>query len=199
MSVQVDSQSIKKPATRPRKITASLNFIDLSSVPAGEKPSTYLPAADGSVKPPNFQSAPYDVTITDLRSVDVSSFTLDKNGFEIVKGASAVKGDEFWDQERREKVYLPEVEDIVKKATGATRTKVFDVVIRSPTRGNQQAIPRVHGDYTTRSGAGRLIEHMPPQDIDRLLKGRFAVINLWRPIVTAIDTPLAIADATTSP
>ncbi|KAJ3316751.1 hypothetical protein HDU93_004284 [Gonapodya sp. JEL0774] len=40
---------------------------------------------------------------------------------------------------------------------------------------------------------------MPPQDIDRLLKGRFAVINLWRPIVTAIDTPLAIADATTSP
>ncbi|KAJ3305475.1 hypothetical protein HDU93_006300, partial [Gonapodya sp. JEL0774] len=40
---------------------------------------------------------------------------------------------------------------------------------------------------------------MPPQDVDRLLQGRFAVINLWRPIVTAIDTPLALADYTTSP
>ncbi|KAJ3316750.1 hypothetical protein HDU93_004283, partial [Gonapodya sp. JEL0774] len=118
MSVQIDSQSHKKPATRPRKITASLNFIDLSSVPAGEKPSTYFPASDGSVKPPNFQHAPHDVSITDLRSVDVDSFTLDKNGFQVVKGASVVKGDEFWDKEKLEKVYLPEVEAIVKKATG---------------------------------------------------------------------------------
>ncbi|KXS21814.1 hypothetical protein M427DRAFT_40635 [Gonapodya prolifera JEL478] len=183
--------------TSLRSVTAALNFVDLASVPEGERPTTYFPDQNGNIRPQNFANERRDVVITDLRSAG-KEFKLDRNGFELLHHKSAIQGDEFYDEEKLKKVYLPEVEEVIKKVTGASRTKVFDSIIRSP-RSTFKAIDRVHGDYTTKSGAGRLIEHIPEADSERLLNGRFAIINLWRPIRTVVDAPLAVADAITSP
>ncbi|KXS15590.1 hypothetical protein M427DRAFT_32275 [Gonapodya prolifera JEL478] len=178
---------------------APLKFVDFSTVPPGENPTAYVPReSDGYVHPPNYKLEVVDVPITDLRSVDASKFTLDDNGFRVVLGPSALSGDDFFDEDKVANIYLPEVQGIVQKATEAVHTKVFDVIVRSE-RSINKPIDTVHGDYTIPSGPGRVRQHFSPEEADRLLQSRYAIVNLWRPIRTAYDIPLAVADASTSP
>ena len=37
----------------------------------------------------------------------------------------------------------------------------------------------------------------PPEEIERLLKGRYQILNIWRPIKTIFKDPLAVMDART--
>jgi hypothetical protein len=64
-------------------------------------------------------------------------------------------------------------------------------------RGIQEPVKVVHNDYTVRSGPQR-VRDLLPDESDALLKNRFAVINVWRPIRgPVLDTPLAVCDAQT--
>jgi hypothetical protein len=57
-------------------------------------------------------------------------------------------------------------------------------------------VPRVHNDYTAKSGPQRVRDLMG-EDATELLKRRFSVINVWRPIRGPLeDAPLALLDAT---
>lgn len=59
----------------------------------------------------------------------------------------------------------------------------------------RQPVARVHVDQTTTSAVARVHRHLPPSDAEALLKRRFQVINLWRPIGhAAYDHPLALCD-----
>ena len=53
---------------------------------------------------------------------------------------------------------------------------------------------RVHVDQSYKAAPNRVTYHLP-EEADRLLQGRFQIINLWRPIKTIRKDPLAIADA----
>jgi hypothetical protein len=56
-------------------------------------------------------------------------------------------------------------------------------------------VKAVHNDYTEWSGPQRVREILP-DEADRLLAGRFAIIQVWRAINQPIrSNPLAIADA----
>lgn len=53
----------------------------------------------------------------------------------------------------------------------------------------------VHVDQTTASAIARVHRHLPPSDAPALLRRRFQIINLWRPIShAAYDWPLALCD-----
>ena len=53
----------------------------------------------------------------------------------------------------------------------------------------------VHIDQTPQSAADRVKRHLPPDDVPKLLAGRFQIINLWRPIKHAAwDWPLALCE-----
>jgi hypothetical protein len=53
----------------------------------------------------------------------------------------------------------------------------------------------VHNDYTFKS-APRRVRDLLPEEADRLLKNRFAEINIWRAIRGPIESsPLALCDA----
>ena len=55
-------------------------------------------------------------------------------------------------------------------------------------------MPQVHVDQTTESAIARVYRHVP-DDADELVKHRFQIINLWRPISHAAwDWPLALCD-----
>lgn len=53
----------------------------------------------------------------------------------------------------------------------------------------------MHVDQTNASAIARVHGHLPPTDTESLLKRRFQIINLWRPISrNALDHPLALCD-----
>ena len=55
-------------------------------------------------------------------------------------------------------------------------------------------MPQVHVDQTKESATSRVYRHVP-DDADELVKHRFQIINLWRPIAhPAYDWPLALCD-----
>ena len=53
----------------------------------------------------------------------------------------------------------------------------------------------MHVDQTTAASIARVHRHLPASDVPDLLKRRFQIINLWRPIShAALDWPLGLCD-----
>jgi hypothetical protein len=85
--------------------------------------------------------------------------------------------------------------------TGAERVVVFDHIVRNPVlaergeKGARSPAKFVHNDYTFKSAPRRVLDHLP-EEAERLLKNRFAEINVWRAIRGPIESsPLALCDA----
>lgn len=132
-------------------------------------------------------------------------FTLDKNGFTLVPQPTQVK--DFYQDEELKSVYDNEVRELVRKATGAARIEIFDHTRRSASNqvrakhDVREPASVIHNDYTAASGVNRLRDHFADTDenIDNLLSGRFAIVNVWRSINGPIlSAPLALCDAQTS-
>jgi len=125
--------------------------------------------------------------------------SLDRNGFVFVDHATAVV--DFFDPARLESVYYPEVERLIKVTSGAERVVVFDHTLRTgdlaerEERRIREPVLWAHNDYTEWSGPQRLREILP-DEAERLMQHRFAIIQVWRAINRPIESnPLALADA----
>jgi hypothetical protein len=126
-------------------------------------------------------------------------FDLEVTGFEFVDHKTKVR--DFFDIEELKRVYYPEVEALIRQASGASRVVVFDHTLRSGDEAEREArlvrepVLNVHNDYTEWSGPQR-VRDVLPAEADRLLQKRFAIIQVWRAINQPIQSnPLAIADA----
>ncbi|GAA6000152.1 hypothetical protein JCM10207_007880 [Rhodosporidiobolus poonsookiae] len=135
--------------------------------------------------------------------------SIETTGFDVVPRAlsGTSMGYEDWDSEEKiREVYYPEVEEMLKKYTSATRVIFFDYTVRKgekegeetpDTPDNRKPVSRVHVDQTAKSGERRVRRH-GAEDAERLLRGRAQLINIWRPLRgPVLDTPLAVADART--
>jgi hypothetical protein len=107
----------------------------------------------------------------------------------------------FYDEAEVRSVYYPETEQLVKQYSGARRVLVFDHTLRSADSATRESkrisgpVRNAHNDYTEWSGPQR-VRDLLPDEADRLLQHRFAVIQTWRPIRHPVERePLAIADA----
>jgi hypothetical protein len=178
-------------------VLAEMNYL----VPMTERPRNYTFDPPPGVLRSNTQNEPHRVRIHDARPI-ADRISLDATGFALVKHASAVR--DFFDEEEVRRVYYPEVERILKEATGAYRVHIFDHTTRRRVPGAEdrgggprQPVQRVHIDHTARSGPQR-VRDLLPDEADELLKGRVQVINVWRPTKgPLLDSPLAVCDATT--
>jgi len=128
-------------------------------------------------------------------------FTLDGDGFRFVDHPTGMV--DFFDPDEISQVYYPEMIALVKRESGARRVVVFDHTLRTAddadreVRKIREAVHRAHNDYTEWSGPQRVREILPDK-ADELLKRRFAIIQVWRPIRHPVETdPLAICDART--
>eukprot|EP00877_Chromochloris_zofingiensis_P012565 jgi/Chrzof1/7562/Cz02g28150.t1 len=149
------------------------------------------------------------VPITNLRRTD-GAFSLERNGFQVADLHTPLKD---WDSE--EKVcgtYYPDVEALIQQTTGASKVVIFDHTIRRrPTAAKQvqglaaplgaptarQPVLTAHNDYTEASGPQR-VRDLTGSEAEHLLKGRFAVIQVWKPLKgPVLDSPLAVCDAST--
>jgi len=142
--------------------------------------------------------APYGVQIEDGRDT-AGEFSLDVHGFALARLPTALS-DAYDDAEVRS-VYYPEVEQLVLRASGASRVLVFDHNARSGPRarsgqhGVAEPVRLVHNDYTVESARLR-VQQLLPAEAAGLLERRHAFINVWRPLFgPVLDTPLAVCDA----
>src|SRR6476660_997298 len=126
-------------------------------------------------------------------------FALDREGFRFRRHDTKVA--DFFDEDEIRRVYYPEMEALVKEESGASRVVVFDHTLRTADDGDREArkirepVARVHNDYTEWSGPQR-VRDLLPQEAEELLKRRFAIVQVWRPIRRPVETfPLAICDA----
>jgi hypothetical protein len=141
---------------------------------------------------------PHDVTIHDARPL-VDRFGLDVQGFTLVRHETATV--DFYDTAEVREVYYPEMEALVKQATGASKVIVFDHTIRVDDGGLQEArkvrapVRTVHNDFTVASAEQRVRDLLPEAEARQRLSRRYGSINVWRPIVEPVLTaPLTICE-----
>ena len=142
----------------------------------------------------------YRVEIRDGREI-YESFRLNENGFEFISHETAVK--DFFNMDELKSVYYPEMEELIRKHTGAIRTMIFDHTLRSgdevfrEAKGIREPVKLAHNDFTDWSGPQRLRDILP-DEAEALLTKRFAIIQVWRPIHHPIVAdPLALLDSRT--
>jgi hypothetical protein len=130
-----------------------------------------------------------------------ASFKLEINGFVFVEHRTAMK--DFFDEQELKTVYYREVEELIKRESGAHRVVLFDHTLRSGDQAEREArlirepVVSAHNDYTEWSGPQR-VRDLLPDEAEDLLKKRFAIIQVWRAINKPIESnPLAMADAST--
>ena len=128
-------------------------------------------------------------------------FVFERDGFRFVPHQSAVRN--FCDEDEIRRVYYPECEALIKQVSGAKRVVVFDHTLRTASAARRERekirdiVSRVHNDYTEWSGPQRVRDIMG-EEAESLLQGRFAIIQVWRPINHPVEShPLAICDAQT--
>ncbi len=165
-----------------------------------EKPVSYYPApGTGEVRRTGRYSQ-YTVPIYDGRAI-ARDLSLDRHGFVLTRHDSSVS--DFYDDDEVRAVYHPEIERLVKAATGASRVLVFDHTTRADgggaeadARAARKGVRLVHNDYTERSGPRRVRDLLDADEAEQRLAKRFAEINVWRPIRGPVRrAPLALADA----
>src|ERR1700675_2404321 len=178
----------------PSTIEATLNYI----VNDGTKVFTIGPSPGGDDARSGRTPDPRRVTIHNGRGKD---FVLDRNGFRFV--AHDTKVADFFDEAEIKRIYYPEMVELIKAESGAKRVVVFDHTLRTAddelreSKKIREVVRRVHNDYTEWSAPQR-VRDLLPQEADGLLRRRFAIVQVWRPIRNPVETfPLAICDART--
>ncbi|KAI2628336.1 hypothetical protein GGS21DRAFT_492657 [Xylaria nigripes] len=135
-------------------------------------------------------------------------YDLNTHGFQFYRRTTQLHGAEFQDRELVKAKYYPEAEQLLKDITGAPRITVFDHKTRvGPSNwhklgeGNRETagpLFRAHVDQSY-AGAELILRRHFPSEADELLKRRYQIINIWRPIKTIQKDPLAVADARSVP
>jgi hypothetical protein len=177
------------------EVQAAMNYV----ADPEQKPVSYMYQPPEGTPQRSWHVSKHPTAIHNARTV-VDELSLDREGFVLTHQNSAVK--DFYDDGEIRSVYYPEVQRIVKEATGAVRVLVFDHNVRCGPmakrgdKGVREPVKYAHNDYTVKSGPQRVRDLVPPAEAEALLKNRFAVINVWRPIRGPVEeTPLAVCDA----
>ncbi len=187
---------------RPERIERPLEFVESSLnylTDSNQKPVGYggvRQSVADKKREGNYQG--YKTRIFNGRPL-AEKFSLEREGFIFVNHETKIK--DFYDEDEVRSVYYKETEELVKKSTGAKRVLVFDHTLRSADEATREEkmiggpVRSAHNDYTDWSGPQR-VRDLLPDEAEELLKGRFAVVQTWRPIRHPVQRePLAIADA----
>jgi hypothetical protein len=178
-------------ASQAKSLTTTLHYLKRGP----ERPVRYVEDPPPGVPQWNGIDDPREIRIEDARGRE-QEFTLDRNGFQIVRRPSQVRN--FYSEGEIKRTYYPEVEQLLRTELGASRVFIFDHTVRNAAlKGAREPSRRVHNDHTVNSAPRRVRDHLGA-DAEELLKHRFGVVNVWRPIRgPVLDSPLALCDART--
>ncbi|KAI0525880.1 hypothetical protein F5B22DRAFT_257942 [Xylaria bambusicola] len=136
------------------------------------------------------------------------TYTLDKYGFQFCRRPTFLHGSDFHDSGLVQAKYYPEAKQLLKDVTGAHRIHIFDHKVRigpsnwhklgEGNRTTRGPLFRAHVDQSY-AGAELVLRRHFPDEADDLVKRRYQIINIWRPIKTVYKDPLTVADARSVP
>ncbi|KAF7557454.1 hypothetical protein G7Z17_g657 [Cylindrodendrum hubeiense] len=133
-------------------------------------------------------------SVADIRKSNLE-FGTDISGFAVYNAPAEEKT--FTDDEAVRNGYYAEVKALLRsKLPGIKKVVIFDHTIRHHDESSpRQPVQQVHIDQTPRAAEVRVRRHVPGDEAEELLKGRYQIINVWRPIShPASDFPLAVID-----
>ena len=171
-------------------------------------PTSYTNSTEPFIKPwakvdgpgKSFKEVAHNCSVTNIRGHE-SDFNIDTSGFAVYKSPAREKS--FTDDSAVRNGYYPEVEQLLRsKLPGVKKVVIFDHTIRRRLKASpRQPVQQVHVDQTPAAADARVRRHLSTDEAETLLKGRYQIINVWRPIENpASDFPLAVIDwRTTSP
>jgi len=174
----------------------------------------YQPNADGSPPAANDLEIQYGqkslnrhpVKVQDMRQ---KQFTLEKNGFTLIPFQSEmVAREDFADKAKVKAEYYPEVAEQIKSVTKAKQVLILNHNVRSAAKPKMNwdlqkiehvgPMRRVHVDVAPAGIEEAVIKRVGADYMDTI-KGRWKLINAWKPITTVMRDPLCIADAESTP
>lgn len=173
-------------------VTASFNYL---VPPLGRNAVHVVPIGKGESR----RTAGYAATPVTVRNARFAGqATLDGAGFSLERQDSDVV--DFLNDEEIRSTYYPEMQRLVKQATGAREVVVFDHNVRidggKHEPNSRVPVRIVHNDYTEKSGPQRVRDLLGTQRAGSLLGRRFAIVNAWRSIEGIVRTaPLGLIDA----
>lgn len=180
--------------TREAHVVSTMQYV----MPGDAQPEVYFfEPAPGTVKH-DPEPDRHEMHIQDVRGHE-SDYTMDRHGFSVVGIDTDVNP--FAERDEVEKLYYPAAAELIKRQVGASHVHVFDHNFRSQVveevdTSAAKPVPWVHNDYTERSAPQRVRDLLPEAEAERRLKGRYAFINLWRPVAYAVeDSPLGVCAA----
>jgi hypothetical protein len=168
--------------------TATFKYID---------PSSYHGKPWSKVDGPgwSFKLADHERNVTSLRGQE-DQFSTENSGFAVYNHPAREKV--FTDDTNIRNGYYAEVEEMLRSRLSGKVKKVviFDHTIRRRVKdAPRQPVQQVHVDQTPGAAEARVRRHVPASEAEELLKRRYAIINVWRPIENpASDFPLAVID-----
>ncbi|KAK0651210.1 hypothetical protein B0T16DRAFT_426151 [Cercophora newfieldiana] len=181
-------------------VTAPLNFFN---PPAdGSPPFNHVDTPPAHLPQRNFTDTPHPVPLTDIRGSE-SAFTLDHDAFAAVTVLPSPDSTpvDFTSESSILQSYYPTVESLLlTHIPGSTRVILFDHTIRRTSPSAPRApVQRVHIDQTAQSALQRVRRHLPADEADALLRGRYRIVNVWRPLnKNPVESfPLAFASSAT--
>ncbi|KAL9088375.1 MAG: hypothetical protein Q9159_003149 [Coniocarpon cinnabarinum] len=178
-------------------VRATLNFFKPPQ--DGSKPFNFVETPPEGQPQRNFPDEDAEVSISDARGRE-SEFHLDRHAFQALSGYPHNPAINWEDDDSIKRVYYPEVERLLKEHTGGNRVLLFDHTIRrAAPNAHRGPVNRAHIDQTSFSAKQRVEFHLP-DEAPELLKGRYRIINVWRPLNGAVEShPLAFADSSSVP
>ena len=174
-------------AIKPRDVTATMKYVvrgEKATFHAGDREKSYWPGED------------HEVVFHDMRPI-ADQLSFDRNGFVLLDEPTNVS--DFTDEAQLAR-YCRETEELVRRLTGAKKTISFGPIIRTSaqgTHGHNQPAFGAHVDYGDRTTRDFTYDHLPKEEADHLLQGRYMLINVWRPILAVESAPFALCDAST--
>lgn len=174
-------------------VTTSLSFF---KAPAdGSTPFYYVETPPQGQPKFNYSEEFHRVQMNDIRGRE-SDFNLEIDAFQAISNVASAEQD-FTEDEHIKQTYYPEVEKLLlENVAGAHKVVLFDHTIRRSSPNAARApVTRTHVDQTARSTEWRVRLHSP-DEADELLKGRYRIINVWRPLNGPVQGhPLGFASA----
>jgi len=181
-------------------VKTTLHFITPPS--DGSTPYNFVEKQPEGVAQNNYATESHEVIVSDIRSKPAGFFSFDKHAFEVTQTHDS-PGVDFRSDESIKTKYYPEIEELLlKQVPGAHKVVIFDHTVRlADADAKRGPVLRAHVDQTVRSAAWRVPLHVPDEaESSKLLKGRYRIINVWRPINGAVESnPLAVGDSSTLP
>ena len=178
--------------TETTAIRSSVNF----AAGTGDTPVALVAEAGTGPDEHAGNMSVHEIEIHDARPI-AESLDLDRQGFVLTHHLTAMR--DFYDNEEVQRVYYPEMEALIESATGASKVVVFDHTIRVDDEQKQirrkvrDSVKRMHNDFTVRSAPQRVRDLLPADEVEARLQKRYASINVWRPIISPVETkPLVI-------